>query len=72
MIKIPMKMPKNCRECPFFTPDIVFQGKFYCDLILRLQCYGGYTERSFKKVMFANYKIKNKLKKLKDCLLKGG
>lgn len=72
MLKIPIKMPKACRECPFMIPDTIFGGQigcFTCFLAYLLKGYGGYDEKHHDIIMRVNENIKNKKKVNEDCLL---
>lgn len=73
MLKIPIKMPKECRECPFFVPNTVFggqPGRFSCYLAYSLKGFGGYDEKYHELIMFkTEEKIENKKEVNKDCLL---
>lgn len=72
MLRIPIKMPKACRECPFFMPDTAIGGEFgnfHCGLIFNLQVVGGYDEKYHNSIMRLDYAIKNRFKLNKNCLL---
>lgn len=73
MLKIPIKMPKACSDCPFLIPDTIFggeKGQFHCFLAYSLKGFGGYDEKYHDLLMFrVNEQIKNVKKINKDCLL---
>lgn len=72
MLKIPIKMPKSCRDCPFLILDTVYCGeikKFNCVLIQSLRCYGGYDEKYENIIGRTNVEVKNIKTRNEDCLL---
>lgn len=72
MLKIPIKMPKSCRECPFMMPENVLGGQagcFHCVLILNLQGFGGYDEKYHDIIQRVDSYIKNTKQIKTDCLL---
>ncbi len=72
MLKIPIKMPKSCRVCPFLISDIVYGGEvkmFNCVLIQSLRAFGGYDEKYHNIINRTNVEVKNIKKRNEDCIL---
>lgn len=72
MLKIPIKMPKSCRVCPFLISDCVYGGEvnaFHCVLIQSLRCYGGYDEKYHNIIGRTNVEVKNIKTRNEDCIL---
>ena len=74
MLKMPIKMPKSCRDCPFCMSEQLMinggaAGVFHCILALNLQCFGGYDEKYNNLIVRTSSLVENIKQINKDCLL---